>query len=186
MPAPLTLHLPRPLHRVEVLPTAPSAPAAPLVDLQCEREHLREEMQRALDAQQGQLQAAAHALREAAQQLLALQDALRHDAESALAALALDIANAVVMDEIESGRSRIAPLVRIALQDLPAHQPAQVHLHPEDLAASGLGGEAAGVTFVANSRIPRGGVLVETPHGTIESSPAERLARLGRAMKGEA
>ncbi len=142
-----------------------------------------------VEIQRNELRHAVQALRIAAQELDEARSRMVREVEEQLIDLAIDIARKVVMQEIDAGRARIDPIVAEALRHVPPRQEVVVHLNPEDSAQCEMaqetedGGAAKNIRFVADPSVPRGGCVVETPEGTVNSSPQEHLEGIASALK---
>ncbi len=191
MPAQSTIRLARPIAAVRVAagagggvgPNGNDAPPA------LTAEDLELEVQRRVQAERAQLQAACQALMEASCKLQEFRGDLVKDAESQLVDLATGIARKILMQEIQAGRHEIEAIVREALAHVPQHQDVVVHLNPEDWANCPLAQQAEGeappehVRFVADPEIGRAECVVETPEGIVESTLDANLSEIGLALK---
>jgi len=148
----------------------------------------RHQSQQQIDAELAEFRTARTALAGAQAKFRDLHDQFCRDAERQLLSLSMEIARKVLMQEIKSGRHEVDPIVREALNRLPARVDAVVHLHPDDLARCELasqGEEASGaddVKFVADAGVRRGECLVRTPHGTVESSIEGHIGEIAQAL----
>jgi flagellar assembly protein FliH len=194
----LNITLPAPLASAALQGSDRSASAAPAPAAredrqQALREQLREEiraellveMHAQLEADRAHLAAAAQAARSAAERLdeIALEALGR--AGDQLAALALEIAEKVLCQEIADGRARVEPLVRDALEALGPAASAKVHLNPEDLQACELVGSLPQVEFLADASLNRGDVRVESGQGSVRADVSSRIAAAADAIRGE-
>ena len=110
------------------------------------------------------------------------------EAEPQLVRLAVDIAQKVLMQEIQAGHYEIDPIVTEAMKQVPARCEVVVHLHPDDHArceaARQLGDDAEGVRFVADPNVRPAECVLQTGEGVVESGVETNLARIGEALTG--
>jgi flagellar assembly protein FliH len=104
-----------------------------------------------------------------------------------LIALAIDIAEAMTRTQLRIDREAIVAIVQEAIAHLPIiQQPAQIHLHPEDLRVvkelAGQELESAGWKLMSDSHLERGGCKVETAQNLVDASKEVRWARIVSAM----
>jgi flagellar biosynthesis/type III secretory pathway protein FliH len=113
-----------------------------------------------------------------------------HDAESGLIELALETARKLV-SELPIDGEMVAAAVRAALAEAEGATEIDVHLHPEDLArlqamnppavvAAGSGPQAH---FHASAEVTRGGCLVYTNLGSIDTRRETRMDLIRQALK---
>ncbi len=142
-----------------------------------------------LDAELAQLRTAQAALADGQAKLVQLRQNIIDEAEEQLLELSLGIARKVLMQEIQAERHEIDPIVKEAISRFPTATDVQVHLNPDDLARCKLaaGDEQApgadGASFVADPAVKRGECLVETSHGTVESSIEEHVDEVARVLR---
>jgi len=175
----LEIQLPRPL----------AAVAAPGPEQSDRREgQARREMRERVDAELAELHSALAALAEAQAKFHDLQENFLREAEQQLLNLSIQIARKVLMQEIQAQRHEVDPIVREALSRIPARMDAVVHLHPDDLARCELACRdqqapgAGSVRFLADPGVGRGECLVQTSHGTVESSIEGHLGEIAKAL----
>jgi len=146
--------------------------------------------QQQIDAELAQLRVARLALVQATAEFQSLQDQFCSQAESQLLDLSLEIARKVLMQEVNSSRHEVDPIVKEALNRLPGRIDAAVHLHPDDLARCEMARgaqdspDAGGLEFVPDASVGRGECLVRTARGTVESSIDGHLSEISQALKG--
>ena len=127
--------------------------------------------------------------------ILALQQAVPQvvqQTEDAMIALAFEIAQKLVA-ELPITREVVAAQVREGLEQVEDTTEFNVLLHPEDLALlqpnphEALGGEVAGrkMRFVAAREITRGGCIVQTRFGIIDTRRETKLARIAQSLGTE-
>lgn len=115
-----------------------------------------------------------------------------HDAEVGLIELALETARKLVNDLPIDGEM-VAAAVRAALDEAEGATEINVHLHPDDLACLQAMNPPAVVTkgggpqahFHASPEVTRGGCLVYTCLGSIDSRRETRLDLIRQALKHE-
>ena len=117
-------------------------------------------------------------------------DALR-DADQLIAnevlELALQLAKGMLKNALRVKPELILPIVRDAIDYLPALQPpAQLQLHPDDAAivraAIGEEFDKSGWRVVEDANVGRGGCKVDTASNQIDASAAARWQRLSHAL----
>ncbi|USX28256.1 flagellar assembly protein FliH [Oxalobacteraceae bacterium OTU3CINTB1] len=137
------------------------------------------------------------ATREELQQMRALADgfsgALR-DADQLIANdvldLALQLAKGMLKNALQVKPELVLPIVRDAIDYLPAlQQPAQLHLHPDDAAivrtAIGEELDKSGWRVIEDANVGRGGCKVDTATNQIDATAAARWQRLSHALGKE-
>lgn len=179
----LTVKLPRPLRAVRVLPPGHSAPAAAPDEGQTQAL-----ARQALEAERQELAQARQALVQGLAQLGPLREDLRRQAEGQLVELALEIAQKVMMQQIESGSYQIEPIVAEALRQAPTRAGVVVRLNPGDCqrCRQGLGEQAeqeTEVRFVADPAVSPAQCVLEMADGTIDSSPQQRLEEVAAVLR---
>ena len=152
------------------------------------QEHAQRQMQEQIDAELVEFRTTRGALAKAQAKFHDLQAQFCRDAEQQLVGLAMEIARKVLMQEIQAGRHEVDPIVQEALSRLPGRMDAVVHLHPDDLARCELACQDEGasgadsVAFVADADVRRGECLVQTSHGTVESSIEGHIEEITKAL----
>lgn len=109
--------------------------------------------------------------------------------EDAMIALAFEIAQKLVAD-LPITRELVAAAVREALTQVEDTAEFKVVLHPDDLEllgadpAHGLGGETSGkkMRFSSSRDVSRGGCLVQTRFGTIDTRRETKLAQIAKNL----
>lgn len=115
--------------------------------------------------------------------------ALDAEAETALVALALELARQVILQELCTQPEALLPIVRKALAAFPAQAGApSVRLHPLDLdvlrnAAPGL--ESSGVTLLADDTLQRGDLIVAAAAPGQTAAPDRRWRTRSREAVSE-
>lgn len=134
-----------------------------------------------LEAGRAQAQKECDSLRELIDRLVQPVAALDVEAESALVALALELARQVVLHELRIQPEAILPIVRKALAAFPVHAGTPgLRLHPQDVellhtVAPDL--EASGVVLLPDEHLERGDVI-------INSAPSGQTAIADRRWRG--
>ncbi len=142
-----------------------------------------------LDAELTGIRNARKALQQAAGKFKELQGQFLAEAQQQLVDLSIEIAKKVLMQEIQADRHHIDPIVTEALSRVPNRTDVVVHLHPDDLARCEQAGESdeasdkSTVSFVADPKIKRGGCLLQTSRGDVESSIDGQLEEIAQALK---
>ncbi|MBP1208041.1 flagellar assembly protein FliH [Duganella sp. 1411] len=120
-------------------------------------------------------------------------DALR-DADQLIANevldLALQLAKGMLKNALQVKPELILPIVRGAIDYLPAlQQPAQLQLHPDDAAivraAIGEELDKGGWRVIEDANVGRGGCKVDTASNQIDATAAARWQRLSHALGKE-
>lgn len=184
------IRLPRPLSGVQVAGRAGGTPAAPVAQKAPAAEAASVAAQKQLEAERTRLATARAALEQAGQQFRQLQEQFIANAEAQIAELALEVARKVLMQEVQAGRYEIDPIVREALSRIPSRTEVVVHLNGDDLARCKLVAQqtettgAGSIRFIADSKVPPAGCLLQTTQGTVESSVDEHLGQIAEALGG--
>lgn len=136
-----------------------------------------------LEAQRQQLASAQSALQSALAQMPTLRQTLIKQAEEQVLHLALEVAQKVLMQEIKAQRYEIDPIVKTALEQLPARHDVVVHLNPRDLDQCTLTEQEEGVQFLADPSIPPAQCRLDSPQGVVEMSIEQQLQHILEALK---
>jgi len=149
------------------------------------------------DATEAVRKAADEALKEELQQVRVLADNFSTALQSAdqliandVLELALQLAKGMLKNALQVKPELILPIVRDAIEYLPAlQQPALLVLHPDDAPTvrGGLGEELdkGGWRVVEDPSVGRGGCKVDTASNTIDATAAARWQRLSHALGKE-
>lgn len=155
-----------------------------------ETARLRAELKTRFDAETASLRARAdHALQllNAAEQSLAqLTVPAIAEVEDALAAAALELAEALLGRELADGESSARAALDRALSGVDVRQVHTVRMHPRDLEvldADTLNNAA--VLFTADPALQRGDAITEFPDGFLDATLSSALARAKAALLGE-
>lgn len=119
-------------------------------------------------------------LADAADDLRSRQAIAVEQVGSSLVDAALAIATAVLGREIETGRAAPAALER-ALALLPASAPAEIRLHPQDLAVM-KPLDRPSVELVPDDTVERGGCVASFDGGSIDAQLGPALDRVRRVL----
>jgi flagellar assembly protein FliH len=125
-------------------------------------------------------------LGETIDELAGLRRHILQHSEQQLVQLALALARRVVRREIASDDELLGALARVALERLGEARPATIRLNPDDFARSAAGRveqwAAAHVTVIPDPHVHRGGCLVESPFGFVDTSIDAQLQELAGAL----
>lgn len=138
-----------------------------------------------------ELEAAAHALQQAAAELTARRDALCEVVEPAAISLALAGAEQIVGAALAVQPDLILEAARGALRRLVERDHVTILVNPDDLErvrlhAPDLVEELGGIGALevqVERRIAPGGVIVQTPEGDVDARLDTRFARLGDVVR---
>ncbi len=142
-----------------------------------------------LDAELDGIRNARKSLQKAAREIQEIREQFLTEAPQKLVDLSIEIAKKVLMQEIQADRHQIDPIVTEALSRVPSRSDVVVHLHPDDLARCEQAGESDeasdknAVSFVADAKVQRGGCLLKTSRGDVESSIDGQLEEISQALK---
>lgn len=186
----VTVRLPRRVDDIGVTdPDGGIGPGRSIDEIQAEFEARYERKfaraEKHLARQETALQQTARAMSAIPGQLEQWQQQLLTDMEQQAVALAMEIAEKVVHQELDAGRVNIDAIVREAMAQLPRADSAVVHLNPADLERSGLAnnsGDSDSVQFQADATVPPGGCVVRSAEGRVESTPDESLQQIRRTF----
>lgn len=143
-----------------------------------------------LEAEREQLRQTLQALTDGLEQLSRLRQEALQAAEEQLVGLAIQIAEKVLMQQIDAQRYQIDPIVRELLGQVPSRGRVVVRLNPADHAACGLaGGQGSGdgdgsVAFVADAGVARAACVVDCADGVIEFSAQSQLGAVAASLEG--
>lgn len=153
-------------------------------------ERLRAEMQAEFDAeaatQRARMDYALQLLSAAERSIRQLTLPVIEQVQDALAAAALDLAEAVLGRELADGESSARAALTRALAGVQARDVHAVRMHPADLDI--LGDEAlnrAGVVFTPDPGLQRGDAVTDFADGFLDATLATALARAKTALRGE-
>ena len=135
------------------------------------------------------LQQASKALDTALVQFRDLQDEFFRQAEGQLVSLSVEIAQKILMQEIDSERYRIDPIITEAMANVPACKDVEVHLHPADLAQceqareSDESSDSSHVRFLADENVRRAECVLLAANGTVKADIETQLNDIEEALK---
>jgi flagellar biosynthesis/type III secretory pathway protein FliH len=159
-------------------------------ELKTEYERKYQQIQRQHQQKLQELHQAGEALQTAMRELETARMEMQIELETNALDLAMDIARRITMREVQTGQYDIDAILREALLLLPQRGQIVVHLNGDDLQRCGLTEsleeqESCQVRFVADSKIPPAGCLVESLEGSVELSPELSLDRTHQALKAQ-
>ncbi len=120
--------------------------------------------------------------------LAAVRGVLMRRSERDLVRLAVSMAERVLRREIDMDRELLVVMARVSIDRLGENAAATIHLNPVDLDAilarrsPDLG---TSVELVADASIPRGGCVVKSAFGTIDTGIDSQIRELSRALLGD-
>lgn len=117
-----------------------------------------------------------------------LRSGMMRRAERELVRLALAMAERVVRREIDIDRELLVVMARVAIDRLGENAVATIHLHPADCEAAMAGrdpDQPSAVEIVADASVPRGGCLVRSAFGSIDTGIDSQMRELSRALIGD-
>jgi flagellar assembly protein FliH len=120
-------------------------------------------------------------------ELAAVRGVLMRRAERDLVRLAVSMAERVLRREVDIDRELLVVMARVAIDRLGEQAAATIHLNPVDLEsvtarhAAELG---KSVELVADPSVPRGGCVVRSAFGTIDTGIDSQVRELSRALLG--
>ncbi|MET0859803.1 MAG: FliH/SctL family protein [Microbacterium sp.] len=106
------------------------------------------------------------------------------ESQDAIAAAAIDLAEAILGHELAHGERSARSALNRALGTVPASALTSIRMNPDDLALLEHG-EAGGVELVADSSLQRGDAIAELPDGYLDARIGTALARAKAALLGE-
>ncbi len=128
-------------------------------------------------------------IRELIESVRAQRSAVIAAAEPELARLAMAIAERVIHDELQTNQNVIVENVRQALTRLVSREVVTLRVNPVDLDTIRhhrdeivAAGDVEHLRIVEDQRVDRGGVVVETDAGTIDSKVSTQLREARRAI----
>jgi flagellar assembly protein FliH len=125
------------------------------------------------------------ALRSATEQVGAIRRVVLAEADSALAAAAIDLAEAIVGRELDDAESSAKAAVHRAMSVVAVEDVLGVRLHPEDLAVISADGAALpGLQLVSDDSLDRGDAVLDVPDGIVDARISTALARARAVLLG--
>lgn len=130
------------------------------------------------------------AVRQIAQSAHIERTQLVKECELNIAALAIDVAKAVVGEEVTLNPNIVARTVERALEKVGADNPIKIRLNPEDYKllvpywekGSGPGEKPVQWEAVEDEHVARGGCIIDTKCGTIDAQVDTQLWKIGRSF----
>lgn len=195
--SPVTIHLPMPIHGVDVLgrdggngldERAAEQVAAIRAEYEQQVAQARQEAREQLAALQQTLQQTFGALQQASEQLDAHREELTVQMQREAVDLAMLIARRVVHAEIQARRHDVDAMVREALAQLPSGIERRIRLNPDDHQRCRQAGaeDSETLQYLADPDVPAGHCIVESCVGTVEHHPAEALDTIETTLQEEA
>jgi flagellar assembly protein FliH len=124
------------------------------------------------------------ALRSATEQVGAIRRVVLAEADSALAAAAIDLAEAIVGRELDDTETSAKAAVHRAMSAIAVDEVLAVRLHPEDLAVIGADGALPGLHLVPDDSLDRGDAVLDVPDGIVDARISTALARARAVLLG--
>lgn len=132
-------------------------------------------------------------IRELIESVRAQRSAAIMAAEPELARLAMAIAERIIHGELQTNANIVVENVRTALTRLVSREVVTLRLNPADIETIRAhrdrivsAGDVEHLRIVEDQRVDRGGVVVETEAGTIDSKVSTQLREARRAILGDA
>lgn len=107
------------------------------------------------------------------------------DAQDALVAAAMDLAETIIGVELGDGELSSRAALARALAVTPPAGSVTVRMHPTDLSVIGAGTLPAGVLLTADPTLARGDAVADYEHGHLNATIGSALARARTALLGE-
>lgn len=154
-----------------------------------QQEFIHSQVEERVEADLTALRMAKAALGKAVDKCREAREKIIEQTEGQLLNLSIEIAQKILMQEIQAERYQIEPIVREALSRIPQRTDVVVHLHPDDLARCELAKQdgpdsaQATVRFIADPGVDRGECLLLTSEGTVKSTVEEHLAEITKTLK---
>jgi flagellar assembly protein FliH len=128
---------------------------------------------------------ALRALDSAREQVAAANGLVLAAADAALAAAALDLAEAIIGRELDDAETSAKAAVSRALSGVAPDEVVALRLHPDDIAVLGAdAGQLAGLHVVADPSLARGDAIVTLPDGSVDARIASALERARAVLLG--
>lgn len=118
----------------------------------------------------------------------ALRAGIMRRSERDMVRLAIVMAERVLRREIDLDRELLVMMARVGIERLGDQVTATIHLNPTDLdvvRAKGAGDFGKSVELVADTAVPRGGCIVRSAFGTIDTGIESQMRELSRALLGD-
>jgi flagellar assembly protein FliH len=105
--------------------------------------------------------------------------------EDSLAAAGLDLAEAIIGAELQSGETSARAALRRAYEHRDVGEATSIRLHPSDLELlTDADRRAGGIPLRADASLDRGDAMVDLPVGFLDARITTALARARRALEG--
>jgi flagellar assembly protein FliH len=120
--------------------------------------------------------------------LAAVRGVLMRRAERDLVRLAVSMAERVLRREVDVDRELLVVMARVAIDRLGEHAAATIHLNPVDheaVSARHAAELGKAVELVADPSVARGGCVVRSSFGTIDTGIESQVKELSRALLGD-
>jgi flagellar assembly protein FliH len=122
------------------------------------------------------------------EELGALRQTLANQSERQMVQLALMLAKRIVHREVSLDQELVAAMAHVALKKLGSASPATIRLNPDDypvVARESARWTGTQVTVVPDPSVARGGCLVESEFGRIDSALDTQFDEMTRALLGD-
>jgi flagellar biosynthesis/type III secretory pathway protein FliH len=120
------------------------------------------------------------------EELATLRSDMLHRAERQVVQLALALAHRMLQRELDADRGLLLAMARVALDRMGENARATIRLHPDDYAivmtAREQGSEADHVQVVADTSVGRGGCLVQSDFGMMDTGLDSQIREMARAL----
>jgi flagellar assembly protein FliH len=120
--------------------------------------------------------------------LAAVRGVSMRRAERDIVRLAVSMAERVLRREVDVDRELLVVMARVAIDRLGEHAAATIHLNPADYEAVSARHAAElgkAVELVADPSVARGGCIVRSSFGTIDTGIESQVRELSRALLGD-
>jgi flagellar assembly protein FliH len=133
-----------------------------------------------------QMQSVLDKLAQSIREIAELRPKLRHEAETDVVKLAMAIAKKVLHRELVADPDALSGLIRVAMEKIRVHEIVRVRIHPQQHGpvqqAVGRFAMGAQVEITADTKLPLGGVVVETTRGEFDASVDVQLKEIERGL----
>jgi flagellar assembly protein FliH len=125
------------------------------------------------------------ALRTATEQVGAIRREVLGEADSALAAAAIELAEAIIGRELDDTENSAKTAVRRAISIIAVDDVLGVRLHPEDLAVISADDTGVqGLHLISDPSLDRGDAVLDVPDGIVDARISTALARARAVLVG--
>jgi flagellar biosynthesis/type III secretory pathway protein FliH len=166
---------------------SPSAERIEVAEREAHARGFAEGQQAAEAAAAAQLDVNSAQLAQAVHDLAAVRGVLMRRSERDLVRLAISMAERVLRREVEVDRELLVAMARVAIDRLGDSAAATIHLNPTDHEIVGHRAADLGrsVELVADSAVPRGGCVVKSAFGTIDTGLDSQVKELSHVLLGD-